>query len=144
MSVAEERLRQLRTEAATQAVLQSTIDRLGQIVAALQTARDSATGSQQGMPQQADDQRENAFLIAQLRILRELQESINERTRQLDQVRTQGQPLSEVQQQQQRDLAARQGHVARLLAELLKSSGAASPDRPDAKLDQLDQILDLD
>jgi hypothetical protein len=96
------------------------------------------------MPQQADDQRQNAFLIAQLRILRELQESINQRTRQLDQVRVQGQPLSEVQQQQQRDLAARQGHVARLLADLLKNAGGASPERPDAKLDQLDQILDLD
>ena len=96
------------------------------------------------MPQQADDQRQSAFLIAQLRILRELQESVNQRTRELDQLHAQGQPFSEVQQQQQRDLAARQGQVARLLAELLKNTGVAPPDRPDAKLDQLDQILDLD
>jgi hypothetical protein len=144
MSIAEGKLRQLSTGVATQNVLQSTIDQLEQIVAALKTARDSATGAQQGMPQQADDQRQSAFLIAQLRILRELQESVNQRTRELDQLHAQGQPFSEVQQQQQRDLAARQGQVARLLAELLKNTGVAPPDRPDAKLDQLDQILDLD
>ncbi len=146
MGIAEKYLRQLRTGTETQDILQATIDQLQQIAAALQMARESAGGGKQGTPQQTSDQRQNAFAVAQLKILREMQESVNQQTRNLDQIREQGQPWNEVQKLEQRNLAARQGQIANLLAQLLQQPApeVSAPNRPEAQLDQLDQILDID
>jgi hypothetical protein len=144
MSRAAQQLRDFDTGSSTQDILRSTVKSLQQVLAALETAKDSAGSSPQATPGDAQDQKQNAFLVAQLKMLRDLQQTINDATRQLDQLHAQGQSLSEVQQQRRRDLADRQGHVARLFAALLKEAGATKADDADARLDQLDQILELD
>jgi hypothetical protein len=146
MGDVERNLRQWRTDRSTQSILRATIAQLEQVMAALDGARDAAGAPQQGTPQQVGSQAQKAFLVAQLKMLRDLQSSINVGTRQLDQLREQGRPLTEIQQQRHRDLANRQGDVARLLAELLKQAGveATKEEAPDNRLDRLDQILDFD
>jgi hypothetical protein len=153
MARAADRLQQLDTSRETQAIEQKALHRLAQMVQALQL--DPPEGSppggsgagQGGQPPSA--QPGDLRMLAQLKLLRQMQVALRDRTATLDQARREGGGLSAEAEQQQKALEREQGELAELI---LQMAGSDRPTRPpadrvvppevDTGLDPLDELLE--
>ncbi len=124
----------------------SALRRLAQLVAALE-AQPTPSGDeppqQQGTPgdQPAGEQPSADGIppLAQLKLLKTLQEDVQQRTADLSARWPEGKPLSEAARQQFEQLAAEQGQLAEMLLNLSQpsTSPAVPPEMPELKLDDL-------
>ena len=142
MQQAADRLAKRETDRQTLARQQAARQRFLDLLAALKSD-ESGNGPQEGRPQpgqqppdeeqQGGDQ-EIIAQLAQLKLLKTLQEDLLERTAELDRQRRENGRLTPEQEQRLEQLASEQGRLAdiarNLTAELLKTSEADVPSDP--------------
>ena len=129
MEQASALLQQRKTGPATQAAEQRAIDRLKLLLAALEAEepaadRDGAAGAKPDDPgKQTADQQDGGprgvLPLAQLKLLKLLQEDLNLRTQQLNQAEAAGKPTQDIREQYAR-LLEEQGRLAELTFQLLR------------------------
>jgi hypothetical protein len=126
MERAVDLLNERRADAETQAAQQAAIDRFAQLLDSLKNEPgepgDEQSGGGQGGGQQGGPPRDGIPPLAQLKMLRSLQIEINERTRELAEVRQREKKLSPVQEKELQSLGTEQGTLADLVRSLTEPS----------------------
>ncbi len=147
MSRASALLQQQKTGPTTQAAEQTAIDRLKLILTAMEPEEPGGTKNEgnpgeaangdnpgkQGGDQQ-DGGRRGVLSLAQLKLLKLLQEDLNRRTKQLNEAEAAGKPIEELRKQYAR-LSEEQGQLAELTFQLLRPQ----PPDNDAPTDDLNE-----
>lgn len=135
MDVASERLKGLATDDDTQRAEKSASRRFRQLIDALQPLKPKgaqANNQQQGGGQQGGGQQGNGDRIptsAQVKMLKALQEEVNTRTQELDDIRTRKNGLTDAQKAEVDRLQDEQGSIADLARDITQ------PKRPDGQED---------
>ena len=134
-------LQRRQTGPATQAAEQNAIDRLKLILTAMEAeepgkaANENVQGDQ-GRPNRDGGPPPGVLPLAQLKLLKLLQEDLNFRTQQLNQAEAASQPTEELREQYAR-LSEEQGRLAELTFQLLRpqplENGAPSEDANELK-----------
>ncbi|MBW3597595.1 MAG: hypothetical protein KY475_10005 [Planctomycetes bacterium] len=126
------RLDRAQTGDATQQSARAALDRLDRLAEALkddpapQGEQESPSGQEPGEQQQRPPS-DGIAAMAELKLLKLMQEELNQRTAALDEAREQQGELTPEQEQQLAELSAEQGR----LAELLLNLGAATEENPE-------------
>jgi DNA repair exonuclease SbcCD ATPase subunit len=121
-------LNERRADTETQTAQQAAIDRFAQLLDSLKNEPsdqqgDEQSGGGQGGGQQGGPPRDGIPPLAQLKMLKSLQIEINDRTRELGEVRASEKKLSPAQERELQSLGAEQGTLADLVRSLTEPPG---------------------
>lgn len=131
MRQAATRLGQLDTGAPTQSATKRALRRFEQLLAALESDKDEQAGEEGGEGEGGGGQNpptDGIAPLAQLKLLKLMQQDINARTKELEQAHGRQGQLTREQQQEFADLAQEQGKLADLARSLSQPTEAAPED----------------